>query len=216
MDRPLSIGLRVGLTGGIASGKTFVAAEFMRLGVPVLEADDVGREVVVPPSPALDAIAREFGVEYLLADGALDRRALRERVFREPAALAKLEAITHPLIRARIREWQAAQTAPYCILNAAILVESGMDALVDRVLVVDAAEAVQLERLIVRDKVEQTLARQMIAAQAPRAARLARAHDVLDNSDARQPLRPAIARLHALYLELAAQRSAWAPGSAPG
>jgi len=200
MPRPFTIGL----TGGVASGKTFAGREFQKLGVPLLEADDVGHAVVAPPSPALAEIAREFGADFLSADGQLDRRKMRECVFADPAALRRLEAITHPLIRARIREWQQAQTAPYCILSAAILLESGMDALVDRILVIDAPEAVQLERLLLRDGVAEPLARQMIAAQASRAQRLARAHDVLDNHDAQRPLAPAIQRLHLFYRNLAA------------
>jgi len=200
MPRPFTIGL----TGGVASGKTFAGREFQKLGVPLLEADDVGHAVVAPPSPALAEIAREFGADFLSADGQLDRRKMRECVFADPAALRRLEAITHPLIRARIREWQQAQTAPYCILSAAILLESGMDALVDRILVIDAPEAVQLERLLLRDSVAEPLAQQMIAAQASRTRRLERAHDVLDNSDAQQPLAPAIQRLHLFYQNLAA------------
>ncbi|MDB5985403.1 MAG: dephospho-CoA kinase [Nevskia sp.] len=203
MPRPLTIGL----TGGVASGKSFVGGEFQRLGVPLLEADDVGREVVAPPSPALAEIAREFGADALTAEGVLDRRRMRERVFADKSALKRLEAITHPLIRARIRAWASAQTAPYCILSAAILLESGMDALVDRVLLVDAPEAVQLARLVLRDGVAEPLALQMIAAQASRQSRLARAHDVLDNSDTQRPLTPAIARLHRFYQTLAANRS---------
>lgn len=208
MPRPLTIGL----TGGVASGKTYVGGEFQRLGVPLLEADDVGREVVAAPSPALAAIAEQFGADFIMPDGQLNRRRMRECVFADPAALKRLEAITHPLIRARIREWQLAQTAPYCILSAAILLEAGMDALVDRVLVVDAPTQVQLERLVLRDGVAEPLAQQMIAAQATRQQRLDRAHDVLDNSDKSQPLRPAIARLHRLYQYLAGELAKAAPG----
>ncbi len=200
MPRPLTIGL----TGGVASGKTFVGSEFQKLGVPLLEADDVGRAVVAPPSPALAEIARDFGADFLTSDGQLDRRKMRECVFADAAALKRLEAITHPLIRARIREWQQTQTAHYCIVSAAILLESGMDALVDRVLVIDAPEIVQLERLLLRDGVAEPLARQMIAAQASRQRRLEHAHDVLDNHDAQRPLAPAIRRLHFFYRNLAA------------
>lgn len=155
--------LTIGLTGGIASGKTHVANAFIALGVPLLEADEVAREVVAPPSPALAEIATAFGAAMLDADGTLNRRALRDIVFADPAALKRLEAITHPAIRARVGAWRAAQTAPYCIYSAAILIEAGMAALVDRVLVVDAPEAVQLRRLTVRDGSDETQARQMIA-----------------------------------------------------
>jgi len=194
----------VGLTGGIASGKSTVGLLFEGLGVPLLDGDHVAREVVAPPSPALQAIARRFGAEALQADGTLDRRRMRELVFADPAARRDLEAITHPLIRERIAAWRAAQTAPYCILSVAILLESGMDSLVDRILVVDAPEEVQLRRLVSRDGIDETLARRMMAAQASRGARLARADDVVDNSLPQQALAPEVQRLHRLYLELAA------------
>jgi len=192
----------VGLTGGVASGKSTVAAAFVALGVPLLEADQVARDVVAAGAPALAQIAQTFGAEYLLADGALDRRRLREHVFADAQARHRLEAITHPHIRAQIAAWRAAQSAPYCMLSNAILLESGMDALVDRILVVDAPEKAQLERLVSRDRVAEQLARQMIAAQASREHRLARADDVIDNGAAAD-LRAAVARLHRLYLQLA-------------
>jgi len=198
--------LVIGLTGGIASGKSTVGELFMDLGAPLLDGDHVAREVVAPPSPALAAVAGRFGAEFLLPDGSLDRRRLRERVFGDPAALRELEAITHPLIRQRILAWQAAQTAPYCILSVAILLESGMDRLTDRVLVVDLPVAAQLQRLLGRDGITEPLARQMLAAQASREQRLARADDVLDNGGDPAQLPAQVARLHQLYLRLAANR----------
>lgn len=198
--------LVVGLTGGVASGKSTVGNLFIAQGVPLLDGDHVAREVVAPPSPALATIAARFGSDYLLSDGTLDRRRLRERVFANPAARRDLEAITHPLIRQRILDWRGAQTGPYCILSVAILLESGMDALVDRVLVVDAPLEAQLQRLVQRDGIAEPLARQMIEAQAPRRLRLARADDTIDNTDPQQALAPQVDRLHRLYLQLAAAR----------
>lgn len=200
--------LTVGLTGGIASGKSFVAARFIALGVPLLEADDVARAVVAIGQPALAAIAAEFGPGTLLPDGSLDRRRLRERVFADPEARQCLEAITHPAIRAEVDCWRAAQTAPYCIYSAAILLESGLRAQVDRVLVVDAAEAEQTRRLMQRDAIDAALAAQMLAAQAPRARRLAQADDVIDNTDAGRDPQPQIERLHRLYQALVANSAA--------
>ena len=200
--------LVIGLTGGIASGKSTVGDLFIELGVPLLDGDHVAREVVAPPSPTLAAIAAHFGPDYLLADGSLDRRRLRERVFAEPAARRELEAITHPLIRQRILAWREAQTAPYCILSVAILVESGMNRLVDRILVVDVPQATQLERLVTRDGIAEPLAQQMIAAQASRAERLARADDVVDNTREPQSLIAQVARLHRLYIQLSRTPSA--------
>jgi len=195
--------LTIGLTGGVASGKSTVGMLFAGLGVPLLDGDHVAREVVAPPSPALEAIARRFGAEYLQADGTLDRRRLRSLVFGDAAARRELEAITHPLIRQRILAWREAQTAPYCILSVAILVEAGMDSLVGRILVVDVAEEVQLQRLVIRDGIAEDLARQMMAAQARRRERLTRADDVVDNGSSPSLLPPQVHRLHRLYLQLA-------------
>ena len=198
--------LVIGLTGGIASGKSTVGDQFIALGVPLLDGDHVAREVVAPPSPALAAIAEHFGAEYLQADGSLDRRRLRERVFADNAARRELEAITHPLIRQRILSWRQAQTAPYCILSVAILVESGMDRLVDRILVVDVPQETQYQRLVLRDGIAEALARQMIAAQASRNQRLSRADDLIDNTHPPQALLSQVERLHRLYMQLAANR----------
>lgn len=200
MTRPFT----VGLTGGIASGKTTAANLFIELGVPLLDADDAARAVVAPPSPALAAIAGRFGAEYILADGTLDRRRLREHVFADPAALRALEAITHPLIRAHIRAWRDAQSQPYCILSAAILVESSMHSMVDRILVVDVSPACQMERLLSRDGITEDLALKMIATQAEPAVRRARADDLVDNSGGRPALAAQVQRLHRLYSTLAA------------
>jgi dephospho-CoA kinase len=136
----------------------------------------------------------------LQPDGTLDRRAMRTLVFADPESRRKLEAITHPAIRTRIGAWIDAQTAPYCILANAILLESGMDRLVDRVLVVDVTEQTQLERLTVRDRIDPTLARQMLAAQSPRKLRLDRADDVIENAGPPEVTARAVQRLHEGYL----------------
>lgn len=195
--------LVVGLTGGVASGKSHVLQCFAALGVPVIEADDVGRAVVAPGEPALAEIAAQFGAHLLQADGTLDRRAMRNVVFGNAAALKQLEAITHPHIRATLRQWLAQQTAPYCILSAAILLESGLVNLVQRLLVVDAPEADQIARVMRRDGIDETLARQMLARQKSRAERLAAAHEVIVNGDPLQDLQPQVAALHTRYLDLA-------------
>lgn len=204
--------LCIGLTGGIASGKSLAQHGFEALGVPVLDADQVARAVVAPGSAGLAAVAAQFGPQFLQADGQLDRRRLREHVFAHPQALRELEAITHPLIRARMREWRQQQTAPYCLLSVAILVEARMQDLVDRVLVVDAPEALQRSRLQARDGIDATLAERMLAAQASRAQRLALADDVLVNEHAPEALLAAVAQLHDFYLALAASGEHRAPG----
>lgn len=191
--------LVVGLTGGVASGKSHVLKLFESLGVPAIEADDVGRAVVAPGEPALAEIAAAFGSHLLQADGTLDRRALRSVVFADAAALQKLEAITHPHIRAQLRAWLSAQTAPYCILSAAILLERGLVSLVQRVLVVDAPEQDQIARVMRRDGIDETLARQMLGRQWSRAERLAAAHEVIENPDPPADLLPQVQALHHRY-----------------
>lgn len=193
----------VGLTGGIASGKSLAADAFISLGVPVLDADAVARDVVQPGTAALEQIAKTFGADYLQQDGLLNRAKLRQRVFNHPADLKKLEAITHADIRERLRAWRDAQTAIYCVLSVPILIESGMDALVDRILVVDAPVETQLQRLTQRDGVSAALAQQMLAAQTSREQRLQRAHDVIENGGSKSQLQAAVLKLHHFYLELA-------------
>ncbi len=204
--------LRVGLTGGIASGKSTVQDQFVQLGVPVLDADQVARDVVAPGQPALAQIAATFGADILQADGTLDRARMRQRVFADADARRALEAITHPAIRQQMTRWLAQQQGPYCILSVAILVEAGMRPLVDRVLVVDAEEAVQLQRLCQRDGIDDTLAGQMLAAQASRQQRLEAADDVISNNTDLATLREAVLTLHRFYLRLAAGGALHAPG----
>lgn len=204
--------LTVGLTGGIASGKSLVADYFAALGVPVLDADQVARDVVAPGAPALLEIARTFGRQFLQPDGQLDRRKMRERVFTDPAARQQLEAITHPHIRKRMTQWRDAQASAYCMLSVAILVEAGMRDLVDRVLVVDVSPEVQLERLQGRDQITEELAKRMMQAQASRRERLAAAHDVIANTGSMAAARAAVDELHAYYLAIARTGEVYARG----
>lgn len=196
--------LTVGLTGGIASGKSLVETQFRALGVPVLDADLVSREVVAPPSPALGEIARQFGASFITETGELDRRRMRERVFSDTDAKRQLERILHPLIGQRIAAWRDAQTAPYCIISIAILLESGMRDLVDRVAVVDVPAETQLARLIARDNISEALARSMIEAQLARDIRLDAAHDVILNTGHADETLQQVKALHRQYLQIAA------------
>lgn len=195
--------LTVGLTGGVASGKSIAAAEFEALRVPVLNADQVARDVVAKGSAALERIRERFGAEFLQADGTLDRRRMRAHVFADPAARRELEQITHPAIRERLLQWRDAQRTPYCVLDVAILIEARFDALVDRVLVIDTTPELQRQRLVARDGIAEALADQMLAAQATREQRLARAHDVIVNTGPVDRLRQGVRTLHAFYLEIA-------------
>ncbi len=195
--------LCVGLTGGIASGKSTVAAHFSALGVPLIDADQVARDVVAIGSDGLAAVIDAFGEAFLASDGSLDRRRLRELVFSRPERRKQLEALLHPRIKARLRDWRVALQPPYGILMAPIMSEGGFDAFTDRILVVDVSREVQKQRLILRDGIDETLAEQMLNAQADRQARLAIADDVLDNSGAAGALAGKVAALHQRYLELA-------------
>jgi len=207
-----SASLSVGLTGGVASGKSTAAEAFMALAVPLLNADQVAREVVAKGTPALAQIREKFGAAFLKPGGELDRPKMRQHVFAHAEARRALERITHPAIRERMTAWRDAQTAPYCVLDVPILIESGMDALVDRVLVIDAPEDLQVARLRERDRVRDELARQMLAAQATRQRRLARADDLIVNAGTVAQLCAAIGRLHAFYQELARSGRRRAPG----
>jgi len=193
------------MTGGVASGKSAVAERFAARGVPVHDADLVAREVVAPGQPALAAIRSEFGDDVFDAQGALDRRRMREIVFADPGARSRLEAILHPAIRAELQlRGRAPNAVPYALLVIPLLAEAIADyAWVDRILLVDVPEAVQFARLVERDGATPELARRMIAAQAARSARLALADDIIDNTGAIGTLDAAVARLHRRYLDLA-------------
>ena len=203
--------LRIALTGGIASGKSAVAAEFARAGVPVIDTDALAREVVAPGQPALAAVIAEFGPGILDGTGHLDRRQLRSIVFADPARRRALEAILHPAIRALQQARVAQVSGPYVVVAIPLLVEGGVPrADIDRVLVVDCPRELQCSRLLARDGETPAGAEAILAAQASREARLAVADDVLDNAGPLAALAPAVAALHARYLALAG-----APGGAP-
>ncbi|MGH8426848.1 MAG: dephospho-CoA kinase [Gammaproteobacteria bacterium] len=195
--------LTVGLTGGIASGKSEAAQVFAALGAPVVDADVIAREVLARGSAGLATLAAALGADILTPAGELDRARLRQRVFATPALRRKVEAITHPLVREQIRRRLLALAAPYAIVMAPLLVESGLDRELDRILVTDCAESVQLERLIARDGENEGSARRMLAAQATRAERLAAADDVVVNDGSLENLEAAVRECHVRYLRLA-------------
>ncbi|MBA2077877.1 dephospho-CoA kinase [Rhodanobacter sp. PCA2] len=197
----------VALTGGIAAGKSAVTRRFAALGVPVHDADVAAREVIAPGSEGLAAVVAAFGDEVLDAEGGLDRPAMRRRVFADPAARHRLEAIIHPRVRHWLHERALADTTPYCLLAIPLLVENITHyRWVDRILLVDAPVEQQLARLIARDAIDETLAQRMLAQQARREERLAPAHDVIDNSGDEDALDAAVLALHQRYLALAATR----------
>lgn len=197
---------RVGLTGGIASGKSTVARLFEALGVPVIDTDVLAREVVAPGQPLLGRIAERFGATVLAADGSLNRSALRALVFADPQARADLESLTHPAIRSLLEERSRAAGGAYQIHVIPLLVETGaQQKRVDRVLVVDCTEELQIRRLQARDGSTLEQARSILAAQVSRETRLAVANDVITNEGELESLRDQVAALHARYLQLGRQ-----------
>jgi dephospho-CoA kinase len=199
--------LRIGLTGGIASGKSTVEQRLTELGVPVINADDSARAVVARGQPGLAAVFGRFGSGVLKHEGDLDRPALRRLIFQSPEKRRDLEAILHPLIRDHMEEQARAATGPYLVLSIPLLVEGGNARnRVDRILVVDADESDQIQRLMTRDSVSDVEARAILAAQATRADRLKAADDVIVNSGSVTELRQAVDELHQRYLDLAAHK----------
>jgi len=207
-------GLRIGLTGGIASGKSTVASLFAALGVPIIDTDLLSREVVAPGSALLRQITDHFSMQVQSSDGTLNRQELRKRIFEDPEQRKWLEALLHPAIRELTDARSEAATGPYVIVAIPLLVETDGAARFDRVLVVDCDPDLQLARLMARDGARREDAVRMLAAQAPRAARLAVADDVIHNDGDLASLRDQVAKLHAEYV--AAAKAAGQTQSADG
>ncbi len=206
--------LKIGLTGGIGSGKSTVAELFAARGVPYIDADQLTRQLVAPGSKLLAEIVGTFGDGMLDRDGRLDRRRMREHVFSDPTARERLEGLLHPAVYAAMRERIASLDAPYCLLVIPLLVETGGTQRVHRVLVVDVGEAEQRARTAERDGVDPDQVDAILASQATRAERLEAADDVIDNRGDRAQLDAQVEKLHRHYLELAAER-AWPAPLAP-
>ncbi|BDY06665.1 dephospho-CoA kinase [Ferrimonas sp. YFM] len=194
--------LLIGLTGGIGSGKTTVANLFADRGIELIDADIIAREVVAPGSDGLKAIVDHFGKE-MLSRGELDRAALRARVFNNPQELQWLNNLIHPLVRTTMTERGKAAASPYALLVIPLLVENGLQSLVERVLVVDLPEEEQLRRTMSRDSNDRALVEKIMANQASREQRLAAADDRIDNGGNLADLNTQVERLHQHYLTLA-------------
>lgn len=199
--------LLIALTGGIASGKTAVAKLFERQGVPVLDTDQIARDVVEPGMPVLAQLVAEFGKDILDAAGRLDRRHLRERVFADPTQRQRLEAITHPAIREELARRSHVAGGAYQIHVIPLLVEAGRTDAYDRVLVVDCPEEAQIGRLVARDGSDNEQAKQILAAQATREQRLSAADDVIVNTGTLADLENFVQTLHRNYELLAGSRA---------
>lgn len=197
----------VALTGGAASGKSEAARAFAALGVPVIDTDELAHEVLAPGSEGLARMVENFGRDYLDADGALDRARLRRRVFADPEARKALEAIVHPRVRTLLDERIATVHAPYAIVIVPLLIETGMANAMDRVLVVDCPEALQIARLEARDGETEAGARAIVAAQANRDARLDAADDIIENDADLDRLKTQVRKLHETYLRLSKEQS---------
>ncbi|MCU5771464.1 dephospho-CoA kinase [Erwiniaceae bacterium BAC15a-03b] len=193
----------VALTGGIGSGKSTIANAFAALGVDVVDADVIARQVVEPGQPALQAIADKFGDTVISADGSLNRASLRQMIFSSPADKQWLNNLLHPLIHQQTRRQLAASRSLWCLWVVPLLVENNLHKLADRVLVVDVDPATQLARTMARDNISREQANNILAAQATREARLAVADDVIDNSGDPAAVLPLVAALHQRYCALA-------------
>jgi len=200
--------LRIGLTGGIGSGKTSVADIFAELGVPVIDTDVIARELTRRDGAALPAIRAIWGESVMRPDGELDRDALRRTIFADRRERQQLEAILHPLIRQQVVNALAATSAPYVVVVIPLLVETGSYRdLLDRVLVVDCTESLQIERVRARSRLSKEEVSAILAAQADRASRLTAADDVITNDSDRRSLRDQVLSLHARYSEIASGTS---------
>lgn len=195
----------VALTGGIGSGKSTVADAFSHLGVNVIDADVIARQVVEPGTSALLAIAARFGQQMINDDGTLNRRSLRERIFAHAEDKTWLNALLHPLIQQETRRQIQAASSPYVLWVVPLLVENNLVANADRVLVVDVAKETQIARTILRDRVSREHAERILAAQATREQRLAAADDVIENMGPPDAIASDVTRLHEKYLMLASQ-----------
>lgn len=197
--------LRIGLTGGIGSGKSTVAALFAEHAVPVIDADAIAHRLTLPDGIATEKIIQAFGTDILAPDKSLDRKRLAARVFNDPSQRARLEAILHPLIRAEMQSAIHEVMAPYCLLVIPLLIETQQQDLVDRILVVDVDENTQIQRTRARDGRSADEIRAILAAQIDRSQRLKQAHDCITNNGDIAALKAQVDALHRNYISLAAQ-----------
>jgi len=195
----------VGLTGGIGSGKSAATAYFEKLGIDIVDADEVARDVVAPGSEGLKEIVNRFGNSILLEDGNLNRAALREKVFSDINEKNWLNNLLHPLIRSRMQHLIGESTSPYCILSVPLLVENKLTEMCNYVVVVDCPETMQLERALKRDGSTEETIRNIMASQATRNERIEAADTVLDNSTTLSALEDQVSKLHEMLVKRSAK-----------
>lgn len=199
--------LSIGLTGGIGSGKTTVAKLFAAHGVPVIDMDEIAHAIVTPGQPALGEIVEYFGDDILQRDGQLDRKKLREMIFADAEKRQQLESILHPRIRENARQQLNQVETPYCIIVIPLLFETGQNDLIQRILLVDTTEELQIARTVQRDKNTHQQAEKIIQAQASRATKLTGADDIIENSAVESALQAQVENLHKKYLSLAFEQT---------
>jgi len=196
--------LIIGLTGGIGCGKSAAAEIFARLGASIIDTDQIARQLTALGQPAVTAIREQFGEDYFLPDGSLDRARLRHRVFSDAAAKKQLEALLHPLIKDEVRRRLMTVQTPYAIVAVPLLLETGAyREMVQRILVVDCGEEQQVERVMARSRLSEAEVRAIMASQIGRAERLRLADDIIDNHGDQTALQQQVEQLHRRYLHLA-------------
>jgi len=195
--------LKVGLTGGIASGKSTVSQLFFTLGIDIIDADLIARQLVEPGQDCLDKIIQTFGKKVLLNNGELDRQQLRQLIFSAPEAKQQLEAILHPKIQQQLIIQSDNSSSPYCILSVPLLIEAKMTSMVNRVLVIEIAADEQLKRLCQRDNISHTQALDIVAAQSSPQQRTSIADNIIINNNSPAELNAKVQNMHEKYLELA-------------
>ncbi len=193
--------LKIGLTGGIGSGKSTVAKLFADLNIPIIDADIIAQQLVEPGKPALTTIANHFGEKILMSSGALDRNQLREIIFTDPEQKKNLEAILHPLVFSEIESLILQLDTFYCIISIPLLIETGMEDFVDRILVIDCPVEVQFLRVKNRDQLTDARINSIITSQASREQRISAANDIIANSNGTQALAEQVKKLHNLYMD---------------
>ncbi|SFN77695.1 dephospho-CoA kinase [Xenorhabdus japonica] len=191
----------VALTGGIGSGKTTISNVFSSLGVPIIDADIIAREVVAPCTTALQVITEHFGADILLPDGSLNRAMLRQKIFAAPEEKKWLNALLHPLIQVETQRQLNQVTTPYAIWVVPLLIENNLMHLADRILVVDIPAEIQINRTMARDRVSREQVENILAAQASRQGRLEKADDVIVNHNSEQDITSRVVELHQQYLK---------------
>ena len=195
----------IALTGGIGSGKTTVSHLFAELGVPIIDTDIIARELVAPGQTALKELKTQFGLAYFNADGTLNRQKLRQQIFAEPEKRKQLEAILHPRIYLQVTQRLSAldKPKPYCIVVIPLLTKTSYRDLIDRILVIDIPEEIQIKRTMARDNCSEADARSIIKTQTTRDARLAMADDIIENTGDLAHLKQKVLTLHQYYVNLA-------------